>query len=445
LPALPKKLATPASAAAALLFAFVMAYGGDAGHGFIKDDFRWIRETRTGSPAEAARLFERTDGFYRPIVSLSFAANSAAFGLEPRAYGLSNLALAGGCAAVLFVLARGLGLGAAPALVAAGAWAFNFHGVNMAVLWISGRTALLVTLFALLAAVAHVKRRPLLAGACCLLAMLSKEEAVLLPLVAAAWSALEAEDGVGARVRAAAARTWPWFVALGVYLPLRLRTDAFWPADAPSYYRLTVSPAMLAGNIVQYADRALTTAAVVGVVLFVASRRRARLDAMERRVVAFGAVWVAVTFAITVFVPTRSSLYAVLPSAGAALGAAAVAAAALRAHPRGAGRALVTLALLPALLLPVYWRRNERWVRLADVSARAIETVQQTGRRHPGRPIVLVDDPSERFNLDAAFGTLWPDAAALCLPGVNATLASTPAAADALVLRLAGGRLVQDR
>jgi hypothetical protein len=58
---------------------------------------------------------------------------------------------------------------------------------------------------------------------------------------------------------------------------------------------------------------------------------------------------------------------------------------------------------------------------------------------------VLVDDPSERFNLDAAFGTLWPDAAALCLPGVNATLASTPAAADALVLRLAGGRLVQDR
>jgi hypothetical protein len=443
---LPKKLTAPGSAAAVLLAALCLAYAGDAGHGFIKDDLRWIRETRVHSPGDFARLFERSDGFYRPLVSVSFALNSATSGLAPKAYGLTNLALVVANAALIWLLARRLRAAAGPALLAAGVWAFNFHGINMAVLWISGRTSLLVTTFALLTAIALTAGRVWLAGLCCLLALLSKEEAALLPLALALWSAYDASGTITARIAAVARRTWPCFAALAIYLALRVRTDAFWPAEAPSYYRLTFSPSMLATNIVQYVDRAITWPAVAALALYAASAWRARFDAAERRILVFGGIWLVCTFGLTVFVPVRSSLYAVLPSVGSALAAGAVASAALRAAPQRATAGLAALALLPLLLLPAYWQRNERWVRLGDLSAAVLSQVRTAAERQPGRPIVLLDDPTERFNLEAAFGNIWPDAAALFLPPqTNAIIASDPPAMpDARILRLEGGRLVEE-
>lgn len=445
--ALPSKFITPRSAAAVLLAAFCAAYLGDAGHGFIKDDFRWIRETRVESPADVARLFERTDGFYRPLVSLTFALNSAMFGLEPRAYGLTNLSMTVANAVLLWLLARRLGLARGPALLAAGLWAFNFHGINMAILWISGRTALLVTLCALLAGIATTARRLWLAGLCCLLAMLSKEEAVLLPVVLALWTAYDTPGSPMDRTVTTIRRTWPCFAALAVYLVLRMRTDAFWPADAPSYYRLTFSPSTVATNILQYTDRAVTWSAFVALLAYAASAGRARLDAAEKRLVVFGATWLACLFALTVFVPVRSSLYAVLPSAGAALAAGAVASAALRASPQRATAAMAALALLPLLLVPIYWRRNERWVHLADFSTHVVEQARMATAQHPSRRLVIVDNPSERFNLESAFGSLWPDAAALFFPRATTDIVThePPAGSNALILRLEGGRLAGQR
>jgi hypothetical protein len=456
----PTKLITPGSAAAVLLVALCVVYAGDAGHGFIKDDFRWIRETHVESMADVARLFERTDGFYRPLVSLTFALNSAAFGLAPRAYGLTNLLMLIASAFLLWLLGRRLGLAQGPAVLAAGVWAFNFHGINMAVLWISGRTALMVTLCALLAAIATVIGRTWVAGLACLLAMLSKEEAVLLPAVIAAWSAYDARGPMTHRAATAVRKAWPCFAAVAVYLVLRLRTDAFWPTDAPSYYRLTFTPSTLAANIVQYADRAVTWPLVVALLTYAASARaasaraafalgasarQAGLDPVEKRVIVFGAIWLLGTFALTMFVPVRSSLYAVLPSVGSALAAGAVASAALRAAPQRVTMTLTALAMLPLLLAPIYWRRNERWVRLADFSSSALEQVRATAEHHPGRRIVIVDSPLERFNMESAFGNLWPDSAALYLPpGTTAVVIhDPPAVPDGIVLRLENGQLME--
>jgi hypothetical protein len=457
LPDLPRKLATPRSAAAVLFAALCLAYADDVGRGFIKDDFRWVRETRVSSAADVVRLFQRSDGFYRPVVSLTFALNSATFGLAPRAYGHTNLALIAATAALIGVLATRLGLAAGAAVLAAGVWAFNFHGINMAALWISGRTSPLATFFALLTALAFVSRRTLLAGLCCLLTLLSKEEAILLPLVLAGWSAYDGDGPISQRLFTAARRTWPCFVAVVLYLILRMQTDAFWPSAAPAYYRPTFSPSTLAANILQYADRAITWPAVAALVIVAASRmpafalrasaRQAGFSAAEKRIVAFGALWLVATFAVTVFVPARSSLYAVLPSVGSALAAGALASAALRAAPQRAATAMTVLALMPVLLAPVYWRRNERWVRLADLSTRVVEQLRAVSEQNPGRPLVVVDDPSERFNLDAAFGSLWPDAAALFLPRDATVIVGDDRSASSgtIVLRLQGDRLVQER
>ena len=426
--------------------AFFAAYAPDAGHGFIKDDFRWIRETRLESPGDAVRLLGRTDGFYRPLVSLTFSLNSAAGGLAPRAYGLTNVALAIAAAVLVWCLARRLGLRHDAALLAAGAWAFNFHGINMAVLWVSGRTALVVTIGALLTGLATVAGRAWLAGFFCLLALLSKEEAVLLPAAMIAWCAYDADGTLVQRMASALRRTWPCFAALAVYLVLRMQTDAFWPADAPTYYRLSFSPATLAANVLQYADRALTWPLVAALVVLAAAARRPILDEVERRAILFGAIWLACTFALTIFVPVRSSLYAVLPSVGSAIAAGAIASAAMRAESRRTRRAIAALVILPFLLIPIYWRRNERWVRLADLSTAVIEQVRTIAAREPGKQIVIVDNTAERFNLEAAFGSLWPDAAALFLPPAAAVEIANepkqPRTPDAVTLRLEGGRLV---
>src|SRR5205814_5723360 len=123
---------------AALLIATVLAalfgaiYLPALGHGFVKDDFRWIASAEVRSPADLARIFSTNVGFYRPLVTTSFAIDRAVWGLDARGYALTNVTLLMVNAALLFLLARRLSLPVEAALFAAAVWAFNFHGINMA-------------------------------------------------------------------------------------------------------------------------------------------------------------------------------------------------------------------------------------------------------------------------------------------------------------------------
>ncbi len=129
---------------------------------------------------------------------------------------------------------------------------------------------LLVTLFALLAARAFVLGRGVRAAAWALLAMLSKEEAVLLPFVLLLWGGLtaSADRGLrGARVRLGAVLrlAWPIFVGLAIYLVARTAAGGMTPVSAPAAYQFALDPASLGRNVLEYLDRAatLSTAAVL--------------------------------------------------------------------------------------------------------------------------------------------------------------------------------------
>ena len=128
------------------------------------------------------RQFVETTGFYRPMVSLSFAANERLGGAGPKGYGLTNLALALLTAAAIAGLARALQLPAGACLFAAGVWLMNFHGINMAAV-VDQRPHGAVP-DALCGARRHRRRegRPAAAAMLAFAAMLSKEEAVLLPV-----------------------------------------------------------------------------------------------------------------------------------------------------------------------------------------------------------------------------------------------------------------------
>lgn len=415
-PAAGQRDRTPAIAAAWLLGCFALAYGFDVGRGFISDDFGWIAHSRSLSDAGTIRrLFVETPmGFYRPMVSVSFAANERLFGADPLGYALTNVALVLAIAAALIRLIEGFGFGRGPALFGAALWLFNVHGIGMSLTWISGRTSLLATLFAVLAAIAVRRDRPRLAGMWVLAALLSKEEPILLPVVLAAWVALDAPRA-GERPRAALAdvlrATWPSFAALGVYLALRFQSTAMTPGTAPSYYALSWSPRVLAPNMLSYLDRAGTVSAAVlllGVLVF--SRRLPRPDAAEWRAVRQGAIWAVLGFALTVMVPVRSDLYACYPSIGVALMAAAAGSALWRAIPPHRRRAaLAGGLLLPLALVPVYRARNAPNRRLAILSTRIVGHVAQAlAARDDLTRVDLFQTQGERPSAGAALGGTLP-------------------------------------
>jgi len=397
---------------AAVLLAIVgVVYGTDVGRGFVKDDFRWILSSRVRSADDVKRLFVDTTGFYRPLVSVSFAANEWLGGASPRGYGLTNLALALVTASAIAGLARALRLPAGACLFAAGVWLLNFHGINMALLWISGRTALLLTLFAVLAAGAAATGRPAVAAILAFAAMLSKEEAVLLPVVLIVILGLLARP----RVRPVSIAVVSCAAAELGYLLLRRQSNAMTPGNAPDFYQFIFTPSAVARNILEYADRSATLTAVLLLILLAITRTRPSLDRAERTVVTIGAVWVAIGFAVTVFLPVRSSLYACFPSVGVALAGAAIAAALWRTGSTRHQRTAAALALvLPVLLIPIYRQRNTRWVELAELSSRLTPALQEAAGIAAGDGNILIaDDRTTRVSVLNTFGFLLPDAVEL--------------------------------
>jgi hypothetical protein len=407
-------------AAILLASAFLAIYLPDVGHGFVKDDFAWIEASRVTSWEDARSLFTSNVGFYRPLVSATFAADHAFWRLNAYGYGITNIALVLAGAALLYSLARTLKLPPPAALVATAVWAFNFHGVNMAVLWLSGRTALLLVVFSLATAHAALRHRWLAAGALCLCAMLCKEEAVLLPPMWAVFAALDARDGTAdgrpaTRILRALLATAPLWVAGIVYAILRSQSGAFVNADAPDYYRFTIDPSVVARNLAEYVDRAGTVAAAIVIALLTASRSwRAGWSGDERRAAMLGVLWFAAGYGLTMFLPLRSSLYALMPSIGCALLAGTAAARALRARPVAFARTCAVLVGLAIVLNPVYRTRNVRWSAAADLSSELRARMETIAARYPdGGTVLLEDDVSRRINFSATFDTQFPKAATL--------------------------------
>ncbi|HEX6163151.1 MAG TPA: hypothetical protein VFZ31_07290 [Vicinamibacterales bacterium] len=393
-----------ALAAAVLTVAWLLAYGPTVPGGFIKDDFGWIYHSRIDSVSSLTSAFTTAQVFYRPMVQLSFGVTELMFGNDPVPYALTNLLLGLACAASIYQLARAIGLVPWAALAGTALWAFNFHGINMAIVWLSGRTSLLGTLFSTLAALAFVRNRTIAAALLAFAAFLSKEEVLALPLILMIWSLINKIDP---------RRTAGMWVALAAYFVLRLNSGAVDISNAPPYYRFVYDPVPVATNIFEYADRSMTLAGLVIFAAMIAFRTPPKLDRDARRLALMGTVWLVLGFAVTIWLPIRSSLYAVFPSVGVAIaGGAMLAATARAATPQRAWRLAIAAMLLPFLLLPVYWARNVRWTELRDLSNVTIKTIQDD-HLSPHTLVVLEDDLSTRANFKNVFGALLPEAAAL--------------------------------
>jgi hypothetical protein len=441
-----------------LFVALCAVYLPDVGHGFVKDDFGWIRDSRLSSWSDAGDLFAAPSGFFRPAVSLSFALNRSTCGLRPFCYGLTNLVLFAGCAVGVATLGRALSLPIGGAILAAAIWAFNWHGPNGAILWISGRTALLLVLFSAFAAAAFLRQRWIAATALTAAAMLSKEEAILLPAILIGWTVVDAiARGAPLLSRKNLAVATAGAVLVGLYFVLRTHSGALTPANAPPYYRFSVAPPVVLSNLREYLDRSATFAAIVLMLFLIVGRpQRMSLDRAARQILLLCVIWWVGSFAITMFLPVRSSLYACWPAAAAALGVAAVATNVWRHVDEHRRRRVVLAGLaVPFLLWPIYHARNRALVREAELSTRTLSALQQVAQsRSAGVVVRLRDDRSHRPSLDSAFGGGLQAAADLVVrphvsvwldpPPVDAPIAlmTKPTHID-VTLRLEDGQLVQ--
>jgi len=387
-----------------MLMVIAAVYLPDIGRGFVKDDFGWIRDARARL-SDPLHALQRQPGFFRPIVTWSFVFDYQLSGLNPRPYGFTNLALYLVCIAAIAALLRETGLAWASAAVGAFAWALNPHGINMAVVWLSGRTSLLLTAFAALSALAFLRRHRLAGSLLLFAALLSKEEATVLPFVLIVWLMSFKDEDRRALLLDVAAVSLP-LLAYGV---LRAQTPALMPNTAPWFYRPTADVRLLATNALEYLDRGATFFGLVALAAWAAYRPER--FAIRRPILIAGAAWFVGGYALTIWIPVRSSLYSVFPSIGSALICAGTVDA-FRSLPsaRRTGDAWLAAALASVLaFVPVYQSRNDRWVEPARLSARTLRELE-AHPPGPNRIVVLEDEPAQFASFRDAFGSFAAEA-----------------------------------
>jgi len=390
---------------------FLAIYGTSVGHGFVADDFGWILDSRVASLHDLGALFFKSSGFYRPVVGITFAADYALFGVHPLGYGLTNVLFAGICAALLFLVARELSLPEPAAALAVALWLLNPHGINTAVLWMSGRTSLLLTMGSLAAVLTLLRGRPFFALLPAAVALFSKEEAFLLPAILFMWWIGFRRDDLPSKRQMA---LW-WLCSAAlivVYLALRFQTGAMTPWTAPPYYRFTANPLVILKNIREYADRAMTFPFAVALLAWAVLRPSPDRPAMSRAVWICGAAWIVGGYGLTMFLPVRSSLYACYPSAGACLIAADIAARCWSAAaPRAQSRAVAVGLAATIGMTPVYVIRNRSTLANARFSSRVLHELESATRGIPsGAVVVVLDDRTRRPNVETAFNMALDDA-----------------------------------
>lgn len=319
--------------------AVALVHGRYVGFGFTSlDDLTLIVHDQPLLTATGAlwRAFGRTyfhvidqaHAYYRPVVTASYALDASVFGVAPSGYHATNVLLhlvATGLLHALLVRAR---LRKEVALVAALVFAVH-PALVQAVAWVPGRNDLLLGVFALLAVITHARAvaAPTSRGAVAwrgahlasfALAMFTKETAIVVPLVALAWTRLVERPEGSTRSRNGALATWVgWTLVIGAFGSARhcvleaagASTSLDWRApmhhlsvlvSSAGKILLPVSLAPIA-TIDDTASWPGVAAVLVLLVLLVLLVRRG--GKVRSPVIAFGAIVYVLALAPTLFTP----------------------------------------------------------------------------------------------------------------------------------------------
>jgi hypothetical protein len=298
--------------------------------GCITDDF--IHFARLADRPNAGAILASPDafGFYRPLQQLSHLAEGSLVGFECHVMSRAvSLTLHVGVIVLSYLLGAQLLASRRGGFLAALIWALAPKAPTIAVFWISARADLLVAAFVFIAALAWARWTRggswvwvAMAGLAYVLALLSKEAAILLPLVLAVMP-----GGTRALMMRLSAATSLLIGALSVAW-MRVEAGATFAA-VQQQYQPNWSPTRWATNITNYLLRA-SPAPVAALILVSAASRSWRNAAPALpsrdtlRVILFGLGWYIAFIAPTLPISLRSEVRLYLPGYGVALIVAAI-------------------------------------------------------------------------------------------------------------------------
>lgn len=183
-------LRRPALCTALLVIAVLAVYGRTLTHGFVWDDHQIIVNNQVlEGLSTIPRLFlvedtvEESTGYYRPVTYITFAIERALWGEAPAGYHALNLFLHTAAVLLFRAVAAALFNNRRLAFVAALVLALHPVATETVCFLAGGRNTLLAACFGLLALLGHIRQRPVPATACFLLAIFSKEFALLFPVI----------------------------------------------------------------------------------------------------------------------------------------------------------------------------------------------------------------------------------------------------------------------
>ena len=189
--------------------------------------FKYLRQIFTTS----VWSFQGAQGFanyYRPMMTLGYLLTYQVAGLVPFSFHLVNVLLNGIVVWLIFLILRRLS-GERVALVAAGL--FALHPIHTeTVTWIAGVTDLELSVFYLAAFFFYLKlpesknetwTRAAMC-VCCTLALLSKEQAMTLPVVAMIFEYFYRDDRSETSVKEKISRYGPLWIVAVIYLAVRM-------------------------------------------------------------------------------------------------------------------------------------------------------------------------------------------------------------------------------
>ena len=341
-----------------LVLCAALPYANTLLNGFVYDDtsqilenpyirsFRYLRQIFTTSVFSYLGMPSR---YYRPMMTFGYLLCYKVFGFQPAGFHLVNVALHAAIVCMVFGVTLRMFRERLPAFVAA--VIFALHPIHTeSVAWIAAVTDLELTFFYVLAfwfflAIGSAAgKKAILAyvgmGVSFALALISKEQAVTLPLLAMIYEHFYREDRLQTSWPQKLKRYMPLWFLVAAYIPLRLSslggfvvypnfTDMthyqvflsaialtgqymgklFWPADLNAFYVFHRSTSLLEPPVLAGVFCGLVLCAI-----FVYLWKRARL-------VSFGMIWLLVPLA-PVLIPKWVGLnvfterYLYLPSVG---------------------------------------------------------------------------------------------------------------------------------
>lgn len=385
------------------------------GGGWLTDDFVHLAHLSQEGPG-AVLSTPDAFGFYRPVAHGSLLLDRALFGPSPAAWRATNLLLHLGVIGASFVLARLLLETGRAALFATLAFVLTAKPHPQTVLWISARGEILMALFSLLCAACWISwergrgLRWLAASfAGYVLAFLSKETAVLLPLLLL----VTPPDPIRPSRRRLRGATL--FIAAGAALMgVRARVGALLPGVDHEHYNLVVPAQRWLRNFRNYLGRAVPSPAALLLTVAAAAAadvRRLTLSSPQRRtalrLLAFAAFWF-LTFMMPVLpIVGRSEIYLYVAVFGLCVLAGHLADAASRTTRRAilAGGLGIYVAVLGAFQVSRAAAIHDDLV----FSARLADALAGDAAVSGHRGVLLLvpeDDATERYLRDSVGGYL---------------------------------------